>query len=72
VKLFQYLYKNCSVAPGKDPSASATFNVTLTRAGKLVSGTTFNGMAVTGGLWWRALGTRVQQPSCIGLSGPVA
>ena len=48
MKLFQYLYKNCSVAAGKDPSASATFDVTLTRAGKLVSGTTLNGMAVTG------------------------
>jgi hypothetical protein len=47
--LWQYLYGNCSVAAGVDPSAGAVFNVSITRDGKPLSGVTLNGLGMTGG-----------------------
>lgn len=46
--LWQYLYKNCSVAAGEDPSAGAVFNVSITRGGKPLSGVTLDGVGMTG------------------------
>lgn len=48
VTLFQYLYGNCSLAPGEDPSAGAVFNVSITRGGAPLSGATLNGLGMTG------------------------
>lgn len=42
------MYKNCTPAPGEDPSASAAFDVVVTRGGKPLTGTTLDGLGMTG------------------------
>lgn len=48
VILWQYLYRNCSIPAGGEPTAGGVFNVTITRGGQPLSGATLDGLGMTG------------------------